>query len=196
MNPLCSHPSDPWATNITTTSATINWAWMATNLSHTIRYRAEGDSVMQTKLINGIQATSGTLTGLLPGTTYKYAVLKRCSNGASYSILQSFTTLPAGQAAAGRTGDTWGENPDQSLQLLLSPNPANDRCRIELPGIELPEPGLLEIRDLLGRVWLNTEWPVFTEAIDLNVGTLPAGTYMVFLSGSGLRTGRPLVVGR
>ena len=76
----------------------------------------------------------------------------------------------------------------QENVLLLSPNPATTKFKIEDSGFNMGEEGEVEIRDLLGRVVLtqyalpNTQY---------SISTLPAGIYFVQLkTKEGIATGK------
>lgn len=66
--------------DITATSATLNWGEVANRSSYTVNWGASGVSSYAT---TGITSTSRTLTGLTPGTEYNYGV-KAVGDGAEY----------------------------------------------------------------------------------------------------------------
>ena len=89
----CTAPSELTATDITFTTATLNWNGLQE--SYSVRYRTVGANEWQT--IGGIAATTTTLSGLLSGTTYEWQVqgLDCDGNGGTteWSATATFTTL-------------------------------------------------------------------------------------------------------
>ena len=89
----CTAPSELTATDITFTTATLNWNGFQE--SYSVRYRTVGANEWQT--IGGIAATTTTLSGLLSGTTYEWQVqgLDCDGNGGTteWSATATFTTL-------------------------------------------------------------------------------------------------------
>lgn len=88
--PVCQVPGSLNETNITSSSAQLNWA--ATNaVNYTLRYRAAGTSTWTT--VSGITTTSFTASSLNPQVTYEWQVRSNCGSGSSaYSSISSFTT--------------------------------------------------------------------------------------------------------
>ena len=93
LSPCEVQPSELTATDITFTTATLNWNGLQENYS--VRYRTVGANEWQT--IGGIAATTTTLSGLLSGTTYEWQVqgLDCNSEGSTteWSEAGTFTTL-------------------------------------------------------------------------------------------------------
>ena len=86
-------PSELTVTDITFTTATLNWNGFQE--SYNVRYRTVGANEWQT--IGGIAATTTTLSGLLSGTTYEWQVQGLDCNGeggtTEWSEAGTFTTL-------------------------------------------------------------------------------------------------------
>ena len=86
-------PSELTVTDITFTTATLNWNGFQE--SYSVRYRTVGANEWQT--IGGIAATTTTLSGLLSGTTYEWQVqgLDCDGNGGTteWSATATFNTL-------------------------------------------------------------------------------------------------------
>ena len=86
-------PSELTVTDITFTTATLNWNGLQE--SYNVRYRTVGANEWQT--IGGIAATTTTLSGLLSGTTYEWQVQGLDCDGegsaTEWSEAGTFTTL-------------------------------------------------------------------------------------------------------
>ncbi|MFM6925914.1 MAG: M4 family metallopeptidase [Ferruginibacter sp.] len=108
----CSAPSSLSATNISYTSATLNWVPAATNNNNTafsVAYRLAGTSNAWTS-IGSTTASSVIVNGLTAGTSYEWRVRKLCSAFNSVDVLSQFTTVaappcnaPTGLASTGVT---------------------------------------------------------------------------------------------
>jgi Zn-dependent metalloprotease len=86
----CSVPSGLTATNITNTSATLNWNTVSGALSYTLQWKVASGTLTT---VNGLTSASYNLSGLNAATTYNYRVRTVCSDGTSnYSSTASFTT--------------------------------------------------------------------------------------------------------
>lgn len=110
----CGTPSGLNATNITQTSATLNWGSVSGATSYNLQWRISGGSW---NTVNGISATSYSLTGLSAGTTYNFQVQAVCSGGAgSYSTAASFTT------ASGNCSDQYEPNNTRNTAKVIPVN--------------------------------------------------------------------------
>lgn len=91
----CPVPSAPNATNITATSATVNWTAAAgynTNVSNFfVAYRLANTSNAWTSA-GSTSSTSKTISGLTSNTTYEYCINQSCVNGNSSPLIAQFTT--------------------------------------------------------------------------------------------------------
>ncbi|MEO8088061.1 MAG: fibronectin type III domain-containing protein, partial [Bacteroidota bacterium] len=94
FNTLCSIPSGLSTTNITSTSATLNWSTTSCD-SFLLRYFVtSAPNIIIYKYIKPGTTTSTTLTGLTTGTSYSWLIKTYCmgGQGGSYSTTLSFTT--------------------------------------------------------------------------------------------------------
>ena len=86
----CGTPGSLSATNVTTNSATLNWAAVAGATSYNVQYRLFGTATWTTMTS---AANSYNATGLSPASTYEYQVQANCNGTLSaYSAIASFTT--------------------------------------------------------------------------------------------------------
>lgn len=86
----CATPSGLTTTNITTTSATINWTAVSGALSYNVSFRASGNSSWTS---GNVTSTGAILSGLSASTAYEWQVQTVCSGAtSSYSSLVTFTT--------------------------------------------------------------------------------------------------------
>lgn len=89
----CAAPTNLTTTNITTTSAKLNWTPPASAQTHKVRIRLVGSSTWTT--YSNLTGSSYTVTNLSSRSSYEWKVNTTCTNGStsSYSALVTFTTL-------------------------------------------------------------------------------------------------------
>jgi hypothetical protein len=91
----CLVPSGLSTTNITNTSAKLNWATTTAD-SFLVRYNVSGSTAYLYKTVKPGTSTNTTITGLYPNLTYQWQVRTWCNNGSSgayQTTPASFTTL-------------------------------------------------------------------------------------------------------
>jgi hypothetical protein len=111
----CGTPSGLSATNITQTSATVNWGSVSGATSYNLQWKLSGASTWNT--VTGISGTSYGLSGLTAGTTYNYQVQAVCgSTSGNYSTSSSFTTT------SGSCSDQYEANNTRSAAKVIPTN--------------------------------------------------------------------------
>jgi Secretion system C-terminal sorting domain/Bacterial pre-peptidase C-terminal domain/Fibronectin type III domain len=89
----CVAPGGLYATNISSTIATVNWSPVSVALSYAVLYKpaSSGSWLYAT---TGTFLTNVTIYGLTPGTTYDWVVVSNCSlyESSSFSVTSQFTT--------------------------------------------------------------------------------------------------------
>lgn len=82
--PTCPYPSTYSVSNITTTSADLNWSAIAGAVSYNVRYKAVADPTTvptwSTPTVVNAPSTTLSVTGLLSGTDYEYQVETDCGS--------------------------------------------------------------------------------------------------------------------
>ncbi|MBK8585418.1 MAG: fibronectin type III domain-containing protein [Bacteroidetes bacterium] len=76
----CNLPAGLTTTNITVSSAKFNWAATVAD-SFLVRYNVTGTTAYFYKTVSSATATSTTITGLYPATSYQWVVRTYCSGG-------------------------------------------------------------------------------------------------------------------
>jgi len=170
----CTIPSGITVTNITGTTARVNWTG-STAPQFRIRYRKTGSNSYTTVLFswtNGVYYY--TLTGLRKNTSYEVSIQAVCSGSTSaYSTPVTFrTTTAAVRLSEGAT------NINRLSDCLLFPNPVIDRLGVTCTSITESPSISFQILDLTGRVLSEGEW--IGESIDVSL--LATGTYLISLT--------------
>ena len=93
MSTTCTPPGGLYASNIASTTATLNWSAVSGALVYTVQYKASSSGTW----INATGATYGlsvNLYSLSANTTYDYRVYTNCSltEASGYSNIAQFTT--------------------------------------------------------------------------------------------------------
>ncbi len=163
-------------TNITKTSAKLNWNTKVCAVGYSIQYKISGAATWITKKI-----TSNTgykfLGNLTPGTTYKWRVKTRCHEnpdaGSGWSVVKSFTTLPP----------RLGEELTESLNIMAYPNPASSQltvsCETIWNGSET-----FRLMDMSGRNYQLTTLGKDDENVVFDLAGIASGVYQLTVTTS------------
>lgn len=177
---LCPTPSAGFAaTNITNTSATVNWATVACGAGYRIQYRVKGSGawIIATTITNN-NTTSFNLTGLTANTTYQWRIATRCRNNGlvSFSAYTTAKQFKTAVAVAVSSSDDLKVTP--KLQLLIQPNPTVNNAVLSINGNI--KNATVSIVDFVGKtVWKKDG--VNAGQLMLPVQNLSAGIYLVKL---------------
>ena len=129
----CAAPAGLTVTNITATSARLNWAAVPCAVGYQFQYRKKAT----TKWKSGqTSAISRNINGLTAATTYQWRVLTGCritpdTVASNYTIGPEFTT--AAVSAFAITEEP-GSIDGKMLSASLSPNPAVNSSRLKVNG--------------------------------------------------------------
>jgi hypothetical protein len=94
-NPPCGTVSGLTTTNITTSSATLNWSAVSGALNYDVDYKT-AIATTWTNAATGTTSLTTNIAGLASGTSYNWRVRANCSAGAgSYTETSFSTTVPA-----------------------------------------------------------------------------------------------------
>ncbi|MCY7408755.1 MAG: T9SS type A sorting domain-containing protein, partial [Chitinophagales bacterium] len=167
----CSTPTGLATTNITSTSAQLNWNTVTSATKYTLQYKRDSTSVPWTSVTIIAPTTTKTITGLLTSSKYKWRVRSVCGSVKSaFSAVVKFTTLLR-----------LGEESSQQSSLKVYPNPVITSSMI---SFYLQENSLvnIELLDLAGRkikTLLNENLEAGDHNLKLNREQLSAGIYFL-----------------
>ncbi|MBK8846297.1 MAG: T9SS type A sorting domain-containing protein [Bacteroidetes bacterium] len=120
----CAPPSSGFVTtNITTTSARLNWDIVNCAIGYRVQYRKLGDTTWTTTSINS-NIGKKNLYLLQPNTTYEWHVATKCIGALSFpvygpSVNQLFAT------AALKSGQLQDAYFTELFDIIIKPNPAS-----------------------------------------------------------------------
>jgi hypothetical protein len=174
----CPPPSSGFAsTNITATSATVNWTKVDCASGYRVQYRVKGTTKWTIAgTITNNNTTLFNLTGLTANTTYQWRVATRCKNNgafsfSAYTTLKKFTTVNVFAAAVSNAIYA-----DGKLVVTVLPNPASSNAILKINGAV--KDAAIVITDVAGKtVWKADK--INSHNILLPIAHFSAGVYLV-----------------
>jgi len=170
----CSAPGGLYASNVASSTATLNWSLVSGAFSYTVQYKpvSSGSWLYATSGTNG---TSVNLYSLSANTTYDWRVYASCS-------LTEVSSYSTGQFTSGSTGTTANvtspatmENGNRNFTINLFPNPAGDQLNVWREGIQ--QKADIKVYDLMGKLVLQQGGN--NTLTQLNISKLSSGFYLV-----------------
>ncbi len=184
--PTCPGPDSNWTSVVQTNAALLEWNAAPVSVSaYEILGRKVGNANWVSLMVPG-NATSKPVFGLLPNTTYEWAVRAWCnasgSNKSAYTAVVQFTTLNF----ENRTKSGGLETHDLRLRDFSAyPNPNEGRFNLTFTTGKFSETVRMQIFDLTGRTVVNE----LIEAHDginvreVDLSTFGKGIFNVQISG-------------
>lgn len=173
-------PSGLTTTNITGTSATLNWTTVSCAAGYKVQYRKKGTTAWTTIQINTNTGTA-SLSGLTVSTIYQWRVATKCKSSgtttySAYSAIKQFTTSSTFIASGFSSKDETAINKN----FKVYPNPANSKATVEFNLIN-SSTYTLEISDLTGKVLLRKKDAGFIDKniIQIDVSRLAQSIYLI-----------------
>jgi len=165
----CNIPACTSASNITETSAKLNWNSSTGANSYNVRYRVSGGS--WTTVCSNTTSTYCNVTGLTCSTSYEYQVQANCSGGntSSWSNSCSFQTSSC---------DIINESFLSNL-ISIYPNPANNTLNIEIDKDYLSKTDInIYLYDVIGKLMkeINNN-DIINNIIQINLTSFADGIY-------------------
>lgn len=115
----CGTPGSLSASNVTQTSATLNWGSVSGATAYNLQWKLSSASTWTT--VPGLTSTSHNLSGLTAGSTYNFQVQADCNGTTgSYSAPASFTT----QSGGGGCSDPYEANNSRNAAKSITPGTA------------------------------------------------------------------------
>src|SRR6187402_2393700 len=172
----CSAPGGLYASNIASSTATLNWSPVSGAFAYSVWYKPtfSGTWITATSATYG---TSVNLYALSSNTTYDWRVVANCSltEISNYSNGQ-FTTSGGATKAVATTATMENVNPNFTINLF--PNPTGDQLNVWVEGVDKKTE--IKVYNLMGK--LVMEQGSGNTLTQLNISKLSAGFYLVYVN--------------
>ncbi|MBA3647837.1 MAG: aryl-sulfate sulfotransferase [Chitinophagales bacterium] len=171
----CARPSVKLlrTTDITSTSAKLNWSFATGAKKYTIQYRIAGKMDWQKTNAMG-SLTYKTLKNLLPATNYEWQVASVCDIGGNtksgFSLLKKFTT----------SSEKDFINAHAASGISIFPNPATSQLYVRF-NLTFPTSVQVRFFNILGEEKLLLKQSIESDQqlIPISIQQLPSGIYFV-----------------
>lgn len=181
----CGKPTGITVTNITATTADVNWSVVTCAAKYKLQYRKQGTTAWTSKTPT---ANTYHITGLLANTTYEYRLQTYCTP--SGSTKSKFTSI-----ANFTTTLRLSSNLTEGEEIIsLYPNPAADQVELTINS-NTDRSGTLKIYNTVGQVMMN-DVIILNEGsnhLSLTLTSFPAGIYFVEVEQGGEKMMQKLV---
>jgi hypothetical protein len=128
----CANATNLTTTNITSTSATLNWTASVNPTQWQIQYRKD-TGVTWTNIFRTGSMRSVPISSITTNQKYNWHIRAKCGTTlTAYSSLKSFTTLSALQVASTQSTSLSDADIEKSSALRLYPNPTKGNFVIDL----------------------------------------------------------------
>lgn len=177
----CVAPTGLTTTNITSTSAKLNWSAVAGAKTYKILYKTSAGTTWTTISRNS-NYLSYTLTGLTPSTAYVWKMRTVCTVGGQSSLttVKRFTTQAA--AVAG-IADASEADVSSAAGLSIYPNPAKHFFIVDMRSNEsVTGKAEIQVINALGRMVYKENTAVYKGALRKQINLpadIAAGYYLV-----------------
>ena len=156
---ICTNATGLTSSNITSSSAKLNWVALADPIQWNVRYKTTNLGSKWIDVFTVGSARSVTISGLLATQDYNWQILAKCGNtwtAPSSSI--SFKTLAASATTVARSSIAKVEPANSTIRLY--PNPSMGQFVVELNIAEkINANAKIQIMDIAGRVvQTETAW--------------------------------------
>ena len=174
----CSAPGGLYASNIATTTATLNWSSVSGAFAYSVWYKPTFSGTWITAT-SATYSTFVNLYGLSAATTYDWRVVANCSltEISNYSTSQ-FTSSGSATTATKATAAATEVNVNPNLTINLFPNPAGDQLNVWVEGVH--KKTVIKVYSLMGKLVIEKESG--NTLTQLNISKLSAGFYLLHVN--------------
>ena len=172
----CSAPGGLYASNIASSTATLNWSSVSGAFAYSVWYKPTFSGTW----ITATSATYSTfvhLYGLSAATTYDWRVVANCSltEISNYSTSQFTSSGSAGTTKVTTTATEAEVNVNPKFTINLFPNPAGDQLNVWIESVQRKAD--IKVYDLMGKLVLQQGSN--NTLTQLNISKLSSGFYLV-----------------
>jgi hypothetical protein len=175
-NNVCGVPTGLFTTNISGTTANLNWASTTAGF-YTVRWKPLTSSTWASSTTTN---TNKSIAGLSLNTNYEFQVRSTCGSSSSlYSASGFFTTGPSAKG-------TESQIVAPVSQISIYPNPTKGDITISLTS-EISNLTSIKLLDMSGRVvkQIETETALGSNQINMNISDLTNGVYTIQILNDG-----------
>ena len=174
----CSAPGGLYASNIASSTATLNWSPVSGAFAYSVWYKPTFSGTWITAT-SATYATSVNLYALSANTTYDWMVVANCSltEISNYSTAQ-FTSSGSGTTATNATATATEVKVNPNFAINLFPNPAGDQLNIWIEGVQ--KKSYIKVYNLMGKLVMQQESSNWLT--QLNISKLSAGFYLLHVN--------------
>jgi len=190
----CGKPNGLQANNITNTSAVLSWDKVQNAVGYTVR--VEKESGANQEFTVSTTDTFVMVTGLVPGSLYKFKVRSVCTGHSKWSKWKFFSTpLVIEPGIFNKQVVSTGIVP---TALMAYPNPVSDLLTVQLEDVTAGQKNYFIISDLSGRVMLeesvNADTGNLTRVFDMS--RFDNGVYLLRWSNGSQSVARKIIVNK
>ncbi len=168
----CAKPTGLTSTNVTSTSAKLNWSAVTCAVGYQYEIRKGTSGAYTPAQTTGI---TKTITGLMPSSLYQWRVITACKitpdtiTSPGYSTVSTFTTAAAPSALAG------------VKNMNVYPNPSNGKFEVSIQTSNKIDKAIITISTLMGKALATYSANNNNGEIKLQIinNQLPGGAYMI-----------------
>ena len=174
----CSAPAGLYASNIASSTATLNWSAVSGAFAYSVWYKPTFSGTWITAT-SATYSTSVNLYALSANTTYDWRVVANCSltEISNYSTAQ-FTSSGSTTTATKATAIATEVNVNPNFTINLFPNPAGDLVNVWVDGVH--NKTVIKVYNLMGKLVMQKESG--NTLTQLNISKLSAGFYLLHIN--------------
>lgn len=198
----CGVFSNLTTTNISSTSATLNWSASTNPDQWQVQYKSTSKGSKWIDVPNvGPAARSVTITNLSRNQNYSWHIRAKCGKVMTkYSASIEFRTAQNSNTSAALAVNTQKEQVAQASALVVYPSPASHQFSIRLNlGTTVAAPVAIQLFDMNGKMVLNQSAGLVSGILQKQL-TLPSslsnGLYLVRITADGKVFNRKLIVNK
>ncbi|NNC95324.1 MAG: T9SS type A sorting domain-containing protein [Chitinophagales bacterium] len=175
----CAPPTGLTVTNLTNTTATLNWNSGPANVSSVVAGRPNPGGPSSIVTLNAGTNTSLNVSGLVACQEYVWTVYGNCEGGGASNIATPNFFTTTGCPAKGDLSML--NTIPGSVAVELAPNPATETVKVLIAGLEDQASVNVEIYDMTGKLvsGYNLDAAPYMSELQINTSDFANGVYQV-----------------
>jgi hypothetical protein len=196
----CAAPSELTTANQSSTGVQLQWSPVPCAIQYKLQYSKSPNASWSNANTINTTATSATIAGLNPSSTYFWRVTTKCSNSpnvwSAVSVTKSFTTLSSPLTFSFDSKSLAFHNEIIQQNLLIIPNPVSHSTTISFPCLKT-EKVFIGVYDIEGRLiskLLDKKMNIGLNHLSWYVENVKAGTYFLKIESENYSDTRKIIV--